>query len=103
MALEILNGAIFEGSLNFRQGRVGKDDVSSFLKLDGPFQRTNLDFSTDVLCTLSPLQLNGIEFVFFQHVFGNAEAGVFDVHLHKNFPVALIIASVGFDAAVHLR
>ena len=37
-----------------------------------------------------------------EHIFGHAEPGVLDVHLHENFAQAVVVVAVGFDPAIHV-
>ena len=92
-----------EGSLIDRAGGIGGDDVAAFLQLQRPLQAVDLDFAADALGALSPLQLDGLQAVLLDDIFGNAQPGVFHVHLDQDFAVALMIAAVDLDAAVHVR
>ena len=40
--------------------------------------------------------------VLLDDVLGHAQARVLDVHLHEDLAVALVVAPVGLDAAVHV-
>src|SRR5208337_729946 len=46
------------------------------------------DLSPDAFCTLSPLELDGVQVVFACDVLRGPEPGVFDIHLDKDLPVA---------------
>ena len=102
MPLELLDLSFFVGPLHIRAGRVGSDDVAPVLKLQRPLQGTDLDLAADALGALTPLELDGVEAVLFEHVLGDAEAGVLHVHLDENLTVPFVIPLVGLDAPVHL-
>ena len=103
VALELLDGAVLEGGLVDRVGRVGGDEVAALLQFQGPLEAVDLDLAADALGALAPLQLDGLEAVLLADVLGHAEAGVLDVHLDEDLAVALVVAPVDLDAAVHVR
>ena len=100
---ELLDGAFLEGCLVDRVGGVGRNDIAAFLELQRPLQAVDLDFAADTLGALPPFQLDGFQAVLLMDIFGHAQSGILDVHLDQDFTVALVIAAVGLDAAVHIR
>jgi len=57
----------------------------------------------DALGALPPLELDRVQAVLVEHILGHAEARVLDVHLHEDLAVALMVALVRLDPAVHFR
>ena len=103
MTFEFPNSAFLKGCLNNRAGRIGRNKISSFLKFQRPFNSANLDFTTDTLGALSPLQLNGLKAMFFHNIFRNSQAGVFHIHLNQDFTIPLMKTLVNFNTSVHIR
>src|SRR4030042_1873862 len=101
--LELLDGAVFESRLVNGVGGVRGNDKAAFLELDGPLQNIDLDFTADTLGALSPFKLDGVQLVFLVNIFRNAQTRILDVHLEEDFAVALVVAPVGLEAAVHIR
>ena len=102
VALELLDGAVVVAGLDDGVGRIGGDDVSASLELQGPLDRVDLDLPADALGALAPLELDGVEAVLAADVLGDAEPGILDVHLDEDLAQAAMIPLVGLDAAVHV-
>ncbi len=85
-----LDGAVLEGGLDDRAGRVGGDDVAAPLEFQGALEDVDLDLAADALGALAPLELDGVQAVLVEDVLGDAQAGVLDVHLHEDLAVAVV-------------
>ncbi len=77
--------------------------IAAFLQLQGALDAVDFDFAADALGALSPFKFDGLQAVLLDDVFGNTQPGVFHIHLDQDFAVALMIAPVDFDAAIHVR
>ena len=103
MAFELLQGTGLERGLIGRHFRIGRDDITALLQLQGALEGIHLDFAPDALGPLAPFELDGFDTELVQDIFGHAVAGVFHIHLHQDIPIAVMVAAVGLDTALHLR
>ena len=105
MAGERADGTVFEGFLDFRQRRIGIDDVTATFKELGVFNAGYLDFAADIFGSLAPFKFNYdlLAAVFIDNIFGHAVARIFNIHLDDNRTVTVVVAQESVDAAVKFR
>ena len=64
MPFKFLDRSVFKGLLIGVNRRIGRNNVTTLLKFQGPLNASDFNFSADTLCPLAPLQLYRLKLVF---------------------------------------